>query len=55
MLRKSSNMLLRKDEVGMPKESTRVLPKFGHSFGLPGARDKEGVAKCKFRINTKSH
>ena len=47
MLRKNNNMLLKKDDVGMPKPSTRDLPAFGHSFGLPGARYKEGVAKCK--------
>ena len=50
MLRKSQNILLKKDDVGMPKESVRELPMFGHSYGLPGARDPEGVAKCKFNI-----
>ena len=50
MLRNSKNILLKKDDVGMPKPSTRVLPEFGHSYGLPGARDSEGVArrKCSF-------
>ena len=47
MLRVNKNILLKKDDVGMPKPSTRELPIFGHSYGLPGARDKEGVAKCK--------
>ena len=48
MLRKTNNILLKKDDVGLPKPSTRDLPEFGHSYGLPGARDPEGVAKCKF-------
>ena len=45
------NVLLRKDDVGMAKESTRDLPAFGHSYGLPGARDSEGVKNCKFKLN----
>ena len=48
MLRGSKNILLKKDDVGMPKPSTRMLPEFGHSYGLPGARDSEGVARCKY-------
>ena len=32
----------------MPKPSTRVLPQFGHSYGLPGARDPEGVGQRKY-------
>ena len=48
MLRKNRNILLKKDDVGMPKGSTRDLPIFGHSYGLPGARDSEGVARCKY-------
>ena len=48
MLRKSNNILLKKDDVGMAKPSTRDLPEFGHSYGLPGARDSEGVAKRKY-------
>ena len=48
MLRKNTNILLKKDDVGMPKPSTRALPEFGHSYGLPGARDSEGVARCKY-------
>ena len=47
MMRGHKNTLLKKDDVGMPKPSTRVLPQFGHSYGLPGARDSEGVARCK--------
>ena len=39
-----TNFLLQKDDVGMPKPSVRDLPSFGHSYGLPGARDQEGVA-----------
>jgi len=27
----------------MPKASVRELPQFGHAYGLPGARDPEGV------------
>ena len=49
MLRRNTNLLLKKDDVGMPKPSTRVLPQFGHSYGLPGARDSEGVARCKYK------
>ena len=48
MLRRNQNILLKKDDVGMAKPSTRALPQFGHSYGLPGARDNEGVARCKF-------
>lgn len=47
MLRRNTNILLKKDDVGMAKPSTRALPLFGHSYGLPGARDNEGVARCK--------
>ena len=47
MLRPSNNLLLKKDDVGMPKPTVRELPTFGHSYGLPGARDPEGVAQCK--------
>lgn len=47
MLRNTRNILLKKDDVGMPKPSTRALPEFGHSYGLPGARDSEGVARRK--------
>ena len=32
----------------MPKPSVRALPEFGHAFGLPGARDQEGVAARKY-------
>ena len=46
-----SNILLQKDDVGMAKPSCRDLPLFGHSYGLPGARDQEGVARCKFNLN----
>ena len=42
------NVLLRKDDVGMSKLSTRDLPTFGHSYGLPGARDNEGVKHRKY-------
>ena len=51
MLRDNANILLKKDDVGLPKPSTRVLPTFGHSYGLPGARDPEGVAKRKYITN----
>ena len=47
MLRRSNNILLKKDDVGLCKPSTRELPQFGHSYGLPGSRDPEGVAKRK--------
>lgn len=47
MLKRNSNILLQKDDVGMPKPSVRDLPIFGHSYGLPGARDPEGVKDCK--------
>ena len=48
MLRKNQNILLRKDDVGLSKPTTRDLPTFGHSYGLPGARDNEGVGRCKY-------
>jgi len=32
----------------MAKPACRDLPKFGHSYGLPGSRDNEGVAKRKY-------
>ena len=51
MLRDNANILLKKDDVGLPKPTTRDLPIFGHSYGLPGARDPEGVAKCKYLSN----
>ena len=47
MLRTSNNILLKKDDVGLSKPSTRELPQFGHSYGLPGSRDPEGVGKRK--------
>ena len=50
MLRKNNNILLKRDDVGMPKAATRDLPEFGHAYGLPGARDPEGVGKCKFNF-----
>ena len=40
--------MLVKDDVGMPKLSTKDLSSFSHSFGKPGIKDKEGVAACKF-------
>ena len=46
------NVLLRKDDVGMAKMSTRDLPTFGHSYGLPGARDSEGVKHRKYITST---
>ena len=52
MLRKNNNILLKKDDVGMPKPATRDLPEFGHSYGLPGARDPEGVGQRKFITNS---
>ena len=50
-IRQNQNILLKKDDVGLPKPSTRDLPIFGHSYGLPGARDPEGVAKRKYTTN----
>lgn len=47
-MRKSYNIMLQKDGVGMPKPTVRDLPQFGHSYGLPGARDPEGVKQCKY-------
>ena len=48
MIRKTNNILLKKDDVGLARPTTRELPEFGHAYGLPGARDNEGVAKCKY-------
>ena len=36
-----------KDDVGKSKPTTRTLPLWGHSYGLPGPTDEEGVGKCK--------
>ena len=47
MLRKNNNILLKKDDVGVSKPTTRDLPEFGHAYGLPGARDNEGVGRRK--------
>jgi len=47
-MNKKNNFLLQKDDVGMPKPTVRALPQFGHSYGLPGARDPEGVKNCKY-------
>ena len=45
MLRQNkTNILLQKDGVGLAKPVCRDLPEFGHTYGLPGARDQEGVA-----------
>lgn len=51
MIRETKNILLKKDEVGMSKPSTRLLPQFGHSYGLPGIKDSEGVGKCKISFS----
>ena len=49
MLRNTaSNILLLRDDVGMPKPTTRELPAFGHAYGLQGTRDPHNVAACKF-------
>ena len=32
----------------MPKPPCRDLPEFGHSYGLQGAKDPEGVGKRKW-------
>ena len=51
MLRNNkTNILLQKDDVGMPRPPTRYLPEFGHSYGLVGKRDPEGVGKRKSPI-----
>ena len=56
MLRNNkSNILLQKDDVGLAKPNCRDLPKFGHSYGLPGSRDNEGVAKCKYLSSLTTH
>ena len=47
MIKKNNNFLLQKDDVGMPKPTVRDLPQFGHAYGLPGARDSEGVKHRK--------
>lgn len=49
MIRKNNNFLLQKDDVGMPKPTVRELPQFGHAYGLPGARDTEGVKHRKYK------
>ena len=50
MFRATSNVLLVKDEVGMARPCTRELPVWGHSYGLPGIKDPEGVGARKSRF-----
>ena len=46
----SRNSILARDDVGIAKPSTRILPEFGHSYGLPSKGDDEGVQKRKFEL-----
>ncbi len=39
--------MLKKDDVGKAKPSTRTLPHPEFPYGLPGPQDEEGVGKCK--------
>ena len=45
-----TNILLQRDDVGMPRPPTRDLPEFGHAYGLAGKRDAEGVGQCKYNL-----
>ena len=42
-MRSFYNHLLLKDDVGKSKPSTRMLPNYGHTYGKPEIKDKEGV------------
>ena len=46
-MRSSTNYLLRKDDVGKSKASTRTLPNGEHTFGRKEKPDAVGVAGCK--------
>lgn len=47
MLRKSTNMLLAKDDVGKSKPSMRTLPGNEFSYGQPVPKETDGVGRCK--------
>jgi len=42
--RNPANILLLKDDVGVPKPSTHALPRYGHTYGKAEARDRENAA-----------
>lgn len=44
-MRPTHNLLLVKDDVGKAKPTVRDLPYKGHTYGLPGPMDEEGVGK----------
>ena len=48
LFKKTSNYLLKKDDVGQSKPSVRELPQYGHSYGYKCRPDKEGVGQCKY-------
>lgn len=45
--RNPANILLLKDDVGVPKPSTHALPRYGHTYGKAEARDRENAAAGK--------
>jgi hypothetical protein len=47
MFRKTSNMLLSKDDVGKSKPSMRTLPDPEFSYGQPVPKETDGVGRRK--------
>jgi hypothetical protein len=45
--RKTGNVLLLKDDVGIPKPTTHALPSYGHTYGKAEMRDRENAAAGK--------
>ena len=50
-MRSSTNYMLRKDDVGKSKATTRTLPSEGHTFGRKEKPDAVGVCGCKYTKN----
>jgi hypothetical protein len=57
MLKSHSNYMLVKDDVGKSKPSSRDLPKFGFTYGMPPPANEEGVgaltSQWKFHNHSK--
>jgi hypothetical protein len=45
--RNPANILLLRDDVGVPKQTTHKLPQHGHTYGKAEARDAENAAAGK--------
>ena len=50
MLRKSTNMLLAKDDVGKAKPSMRTLPEPDFAYGQSVPKEIDGVGRCNCLI-----